>query len=789
MSLTLRDIYESLCIGLLNPAYYNREKINQRAMELIQKNQLTKEDVSDLHTLIDIGNITYNNLDSDLLPIDDSVYDLLIEKYRKYTSNDTYPVGGKPVEFKDKNISLLSSGNKDHESVLMVKMSDEDIDYSHNMIFPELMNNLPRRPISFEPKHILEVNEADGKKIRNTPHNHPTLVGTFDKCKYVLTSQAEERGVANNANVRIVERDFLYPLIEQGIINFTDEFTMIAELKYDGISVEADVSDHVISARSRGDTGEGVASDITPLLEGYNFGNGISEVIGMKFEAIIQYQSLYDINNIQNTDYKNCRTAMSGLTSSSFGRKFRDYITLVPIATDMIGDDGYPLDRLTELEFLNKYYSTGIPINYTIITGNYYSILYQMKRYVEEAEFARHYSSFMYDGVVFEFYDRNIRHLLGRSSAIDRFKVAVKFDPMKKQTVFRYYDYTIGQNGVLTPMIHFDPIVFIGTVHDKASGHSFNRFKELDLHVGDIVDAAYVNDVMVYITKPVNDHNKRNAMNPHNELDSFPQICPCCGTPLVMSDSRKSIRCPNLNCYEREVKRMANTFEKIGIKDFNEKTVRQLNMRYLHQYLLASPEDFKALGPNDMYNLYDQIQKIAKEPMNDYKIFGSLGFENMAIKTWRLIFTELTVEELFHYYQEYGGNLSNLRVQLNSIQGIGPVSIETLINEFPYFAKDIECILDKMNIIDTKKLSIMDQRQIRFTGCRDQQLTEQLSKLGYDIDGDAGVTKKTDILLIPEAGYTKFTRSGNGKYEKALKYGIQMIPINDFRQDPDRYLK
>ena len=789
MSLSLQDIYNCLCNGMIGPAYSYREQINNRAVQLLQKESLTKEEVYDLKTIIDIGNITYNNLDNEILPIDDSLYDLLIEKYRRYTPDDSYPVGGKPVQFKDKNISILSSENKSKEKEeLMVRVTEEEKSYASQMFYPELMNNNPIRPISFEPKKILEIDSAESKRIRDTSHNHPDLVGTFDKCKHVLISEAREKGVDKNANVRIVERDFFGPLLQEGIINTTTEFTMIAELKYDGISVEADVSDHVISARSRGDTGEGVASDITSLLEGYNFDNGISEVIGMKFEAIIQYQSLLDINRIQNTDYKNCRTAMSGLTSNSFGRKFRDYITLVPIATDVIGDDGWPLDRIAELEFLNKYYSTGIPINYTVMSGNYYSILYQMDRYVKEAEFARKYSPFMYDGVVFEFYDRNIRHMLGRSKAIDRYKVAVKFDPMKTQTIFRYYDYTIGKDGSLTPMLHFDPVVFIGTVHDKSSGHSFNRFKELDLHVGDIIDATYVNDVMVYITKPRNTHNEKNSKKPHTVLDSFPTTCPCCGTQLLISDSGKSVKCPNLYCHEREIKRMADTLDKLGVKNFSEETVRTLNMTHLYEYLYADIDKFEKLGPNDKHNLYDQIQNIKGTPTNDYKIFGALGFDNMAIKTWRLIFMEMTVKDFFHWYQEFDGDLSNFSTQLKAIKGIGPTSVSTLVNELPYFMDDIEAILNNMSIIDSNKLSKVYQKQIRFTGCRDEQLTEQLSKLGYDIDGDAGVTKKTDILLIPYDGYTKYSKSGNSKYEKAIRYGIPMIPINDFRNNPNRYL-
>ena len=46
---------------------------------------------------------------------------------------------------------------------------------------------------------------------------------------------------------------------------------MVMELKYDGVSVEADVSDRIISTRTRGDTNNNKAVDLSSLLEGYKF--------------------------------------------------------------------------------------------------------------------------------------------------------------------------------------------------------------------------------------------------------------------------------------------------------------------------------------------------------------------------------------------------------------------------------------------------------------------------------------------------------------------------------------
>ena len=374
----LQIIYDELLKGNAKPAYDLKQEINYTALNLFNKSELNQTDITSLKLILIIANITYNNMDTDILPIDDGFYDLLIEKYRKYTDDDIYPVGAPPVKFKNSTLR-----EEEDNQPLMIKLTEDDIRYKNNMLYPEIIQYHQPRLISFEPRMLQPVVKAEVKKTHNTLHGHPDLVGTFDKCKYVLISQAMEKGVANDTNVRILERDFFQPLLQQGVISPNEEITIIAELKYDGMSVEADVSDHVISARTRGDTGEGKASDITSLLEGYNFGNGIEEVIGMKFEAVISYPNLYEINRLENKNYKNCRTAINGLMSNSFGRKYRDYITLVPISTDRLVE-GKPIDRLVELEFLNKYYSTGIQMIYTVFSGNYINILYQMKRFVEE---------------------------------------------------------------------------------------------------------------------------------------------------------------------------------------------------------------------------------------------------------------------------------------------------------------------------------------------------------------------------------------------------------------------
>ena len=169
---------------------------------------------------------------------------------------------------------------------------------------------------------------------------------------------------------------------------------MIAELKYDGTSVEAEVSDHVISARSRGDTNNDIATDLTPILQGYRFPKAegiVDKVIGMKFEAIITNYNLYRWGLAQGKVYKNARNAIAGILGSNNGYLYRDYITLVPL--DYHNETN--INKEIRNQVMNTFFTSGVDLKYSILYGNYREILFQVKRFVEEAETLRPYMPFL----------------------------------------------------------------------------------------------------------------------------------------------------------------------------------------------------------------------------------------------------------------------------------------------------------------------------------------------------------------------------------------------------------
>ena len=769
-----KSVLVDLCNGNKNTVMDIKfiQMLSEVSDYLLKKEDLNNYEQQLLDCVVNIGNITYNNLDTDYLPIEDGVYDLLLEKLKKYNPN--FQVGAKPVLFD--HISGANDMSLEEKFQPIRFLTEEEIEKIDNMIYPEILNRNKEftvRDTIIKPIEFYD-NSYITKRLRNTSHEHPELVGTLDKCKYVTDREAIEKGVYEDENVKILERDFFAPLLSNGIMNMNDVYTMILELKYDGVSVEADVENGmIVSARTRGDTNESITTDITPIFGGYVFPDAYHlnlEPMGMKFEAIMDRDAIAELCAKKGVSYKNGRTAIIGLLGSSDAYKYRELITLIPLATTLKDENGEPIDRLVEIEFMNRYFCRSQLLRFSVISGNFVSLMYQIKKFVDEAEFARDYLPFMYDGVVLSFYDPYIRKTLGRVNSVNKYQVAVKFNALKKNTMFLGYTFEVGKNGVITPMIHYQPVEFYGTRHPKSSGHSYQRFMKLALKEGDIITVEYTNDVMPYVY-PLDIERNRNNPNP---VVPFPTHCPICGTEIVISNSNKSAMCPNVRCAGRLFKKMEDTMSKLGIVDFAYESIKALGITSFHELMEAidnNIEIFNILGPNDSKNLITQLLKLRNEPIPDYKFIGSLGFSNIAIKTFKLIFNRFTLRE---FMDRYYSSKESLRENLLHIKGIGSKTIDTIFNEMEYYKEDIEYIMIHCNYVQKDVyLDSEPKRKVVFTGFRDKELSEMLENIGYDANPNNTLTKDTYILVIPNDTFS------SRKVEKAKSYGIKIMSVGD----------
>ena len=753
----------------------------KEAMRILQKKEmLNTDDISSMELLIQISQILYDNSDRSLLVLDDGVYDMLLEKDKMYNQN--VQVGGMPIDFcqSDKKVltESLSDAKEpmefidDKEAYMQNQLFYPDIGYATPIYFEELYHGVPSFWELNREAFKQDSTRVNTKATKSVPHKYPNLVGTLDKCKFTLNKEARDKDVFDDPTVKVFERDFLGLHLQQGLFRENDEIELVLELKYDGMSVEADVTDHIISARTRGDTNADLAADLTPVLGGYRF-PFVPEMkptelsFGIKFEAIITKDNLQRLSILKGRSYANARNAIIGLMGSLDAFAYRDLITLVPLATSL------DMDRLTEIEFINKYYHSGEQLRYAVVRGNYQSILYQVYKFVKEAEQIRPMMSFMYDGIVVSYTDPAIRTKLGRENFVNKYSMAIKFNTMVKQAVFEGYTWTIGQNGLITPMLNYSPVEFYGGIHTKSSGHSYKRFQELNLCIGDILDLEYRNDVMPYATKSL---DQSGALRPDNAIPvEFPTVCPACGRPLSFTD--KSAFCVNINCDGRRIARMTNMMKKLNIKDFGSERMDDIAVTSLHELLNLTIDDprVQALGEANSRKLIEATTNLRTQSIYDYQIVGSLGFSNIAIETWKKILNKIPLVDIQQLPE------SHLITRLRSIKGIGDSTALTVATERVDFYNDIECILNEMpNVVMTYGVS-MDKKTVRFTGVRDPDLCAYLNSIGVDANGDAGVTRKTDILIVPYEGFS------SSKIAKAGPSTI-IVDIDTFKANIESYL-
>lgn len=771
-----RNIVENLLKGdascLTQDAIAN---INYMVLNLINKEPLTKVEEEVIDDILHISNIIYNNTDRSILVLEDGVYDLLLEKYKRYNPN--FQVGAEPVHFDnfntDNNQTQFVDTDEESDKLFVFQPYVNTKDFLFGDCLSEKV---------FYGKSIINNDNIKtvSKRLRNTNHKYPQLVGTLHKAKFTLDQEAINIGVYDDPNVKIFERDFLRKHVQEGIVN-PNYIELVLELKYDGVSIESEVTDRVISARTRGETQMDKASDLTPILQGYTFtyakGYDITP-FGMKFEAVISYNALRELNAECGKNYVNARNAIIGILGNSNASKYAKYITLVPLQTSHDN-----MNREEELAFMNRYYATGEPCRHVVIRGDYNNVLFQVKKFVEEAERMREAMPFMYDGVVVSYLNPQIRNAIGRKNSINEYSIAIKFQTKKKLTRCRGISYTIGATGDITPMIHYDPVEFYGMINTKSSGHSYARFAELNLRPNDVLEIEFTNDVMAYVHKANIEENMYNPLPPIK----FISHCPECNTQLTLSESGKSVYCSNMNCRGRVVARLVNMVKKLGFKGFSEETIKALNISSFSDLMALTEERASVLGPVNAKNLIDSIEYLYESKAPDFNILGALGFSDIGVAKWKMILKSVTLNEII----TDSDNILFFKLS-NSGKGIGPKTSSTILNERKFFMKDLAYIYNMPNIIMSKGNNdngITLGKVIRFTGVRDKELEMRLVNNGHDCS-EGSVTKATDILIIPFVGFSSTKVTKATEYNKSNpNHQIKIITLDEFKLNESSYLR
>ncbi len=177
------------------------------------------------------------------------------------------------------------------------------------------------------------------------------------------------------------------------------------------------------------------------------------------------------------------------------------------------------------------------------------------------------------DGVVYKVNVLADQQRLGYRQRDPRWALAYKFPPRQKTTRVRDIVVQVGRTGKLTPIAVLEPVHIGGVEVTRASLHNQSEVERKDIRIGDTVLVERAGDVIPYVVKSIQEDR-----NGTEQIFGMPEECPVCASRVLMSDDKKTTRCPNLRCPAQVRERIIHFASRGGlnIEGLGEKRVEQL---------------------------------------------------------------------------------------------------------------------------------------------------------------------------------------------------------------------
>src|SRR5918996_1018620 len=285
------------------------------------------------------------------------------------------------------------------------------------------------------------------------------------------------------------------------------------------------------------------------------------------------------------------------------------------------------------------------------------------------------------DGVVYKVDRLDWQQRLGVVSRSPRWGLAHKFPAEKAETTLEAIDIQVGRTGKLTPVGRLKPVGVGGVIVQNVTLHNRDEIARLGLREGDRVRIQRAGDVIPQVVENLTRDEKRQRY-------VFPDHCPECGSETIAEEGEVDVRCTGgLICPAQRFERLRH-FVSRGALDgegLGEKSIAEfIELGWLH-----SPADIFRLHEHrtellaregwkekSVDNLLRAIED-KRQPDGPRLLFG-LGIRHVGIVTARdLLKCFGTIGELRRVAISENGE-----AELSSVQGVGPVVAEALVDFF-----------------------------------------------------------------------------------------------------------
>ena len=594
-------------------------------------------------------------------------------------------------------------------------------------------------------------------------HKYPSLRGTLTKVYYLTDDE-----VRTNKSRRSL--DEWKSSMEQKIyqnsgkrVNLDNEEIYVFP-KFDGVSgiFEMNSDGHIDRVLTRGFTETNEAEDITRHFKFYGKRKKEPELknkpYGLKTEIMMKNEDLEYFNKTYGTDYRNTRSIVSGiLNSDEYDEGKSLLLHVVPLRIDT--KDG--MQELASEVFDYPYLRCRLKDREVIRD-------FALKhRYVND--------ELRCDGAVIYIINPELQKILGRENDKNNYEVAYKFTEETSFSKLVDIVYNVGLFGRIAPVAKIKPVKMKGNTIENISLGSVGRMKSLNLRKGDKVKILY--DIIPYLTFDEDcEHNHK-----HDPFE-IPENCPECGEPIEFSESGDLASCVNPKCPCRVKGKILNYLNKMNIDGMSYGIIDKL---YETGYVTCIPDLYKmkkkivdislidGFGVQSVSSWIDELEDHKTVP--DYIMLGALGIEGVSKKTFEKIMAKYNIDELLEIVDN---NLISGLVIIPSIKDKTAKKIIDGLSDNMGLIKKLKKIL---TILESKGVSNVPKFSVCFTKVRDSEKEKFIIAHGGEVSD--GLTKTTTFLVIPTLGVQ------SSKIEKARRYGVRIVPIDDLESTIAEYLE
>lgn len=490
------------------------------------------------------------------------------------------------------------------------------------------------------------------------------------KHKYPMLS------LANTYNMGEV-KDF-FQRVKNGLEG--EEFEIVAEMKYDGLSISLTYVDgSLVRAVTRGDgeKGDDVTANVRTIRSiplQLNQNAGYPHEFEIRGEILMPWVSFEKLNKEREANeeplFANPRNAASGTLKSQKSelvahRQLDAY--LYYLLGDEIPQDGTHYGNLLLAQKWGFKISQGMKLCKTLA---------DIEEFINYWDVERKNLPVATDGIVLKVNSLRQQRHLGFTAKSPRWAIAYKFQAERACTRLNEVTYQVGRTGAITPVANMDPVQLSGTVVRRASLHNADIIAQLDLHIGDMVYVEKGGEIIPKVVG-VDKSQRKEGMQPV----VFISKCPECGADLVRVEGEAAYYCPNENHCPPQIKGRIEHFisrKAMNIESLGPETVND----YYQRGIISNIADLYDIKVQDIDGAMGTRTKSAKKVVDGIRNTVNVPFERVVFALGIRFVGESTAKLLARRFKSMKSLMEAGMDDLLEVEGVGSVIANSVISFF-----------------------------------------------------------------------------------------------------------